>query len=156
MKNLRNTTTIIIKTFIISAMILAGVLVDSSSSLAASTVPIDTSFVVDCRPPITGFTVRAHGGRVFLNWYVKGVTEESTYLILRSANGMDFTNIGDRKGVASPYDLKILNCFIDKSPIAGTSYYQLVRINADLSTTISGVVNLNNNTWQTSDLAGTY
>ena len=138
-----------IQALLIPALIFAGVLIDPASSVAASGLDnTDTNITAHGQPPISNFSVRVAEGRAFLNWYVEGATEESIYLILRSSDGLNFTNVGDRKGVASPRDLRILNCFIDTSPVPGTSYYQLVRINSDLSTSLSGVVNLNNNEWQ--------
>lgn len=148
MKNLKNTISKkMIQTLFISSMLVAGVLINPAYSLAALGDPIDTSVTEYIHPPISNFSVRVAEGRAFLNWYVEGVTTESSYLIFRSADGVNFTSIGDRNGVASKYDLKILNCFIDESPLKGKSYYQLVRINSNLSTSISGIVNLNNNEW---------
>ncbi|MFH1320772.1 MAG: hypothetical protein ABII90_08990 [Bacteroidota bacterium] len=76
-------------------------------------------------------------GNVYLKWRVKGQTDDCMYLIQRSDNGRDFNTVGYKAGIGSLPQLLILYCYIDKTPLQGTSYYRLMRIGWDLAVTYS-------------------
>jgi len=75
---------------------------------------------------MTRFTVRAVEGVVYLNWYMKGETDNSIFLVERAVNGGEYIAIGFKDGYASP-DTKteLLYCYSDHQPIVGTSIYRI-------------------------------
>ena len=81
---------------------------------------------------MTQFTARTVEGVVYLNWYMKGETDKSVFLIERSVNGGPFTSIGFKDGYPSPDgNTELLYRFSDKTPQAGITYYRIKQFKPD-------------------------
>ncbi|OIP01131.1 MAG: hypothetical protein AUJ97_07340 [Bacteroidetes bacterium CG2_30_32_10] len=68
-------------------------------------------------------------GNVYLKWYVIDKNNSKTYLIERSEDGVSFETKGAIKVNGGKYNIEILNCFVDKTPLMGYSYYRIVASN---------------------------
>ena len=78
------------------------------------------------------FTARTVEGVVYLNWYMKGETDKSVFLVERSVNGGAFTSIGFKDGYPSPDgNTELLYSFSDKTPLAGITYYRIKQFKPD-------------------------
>jgi hypothetical protein len=67
-------------------------------------------------------------GSVYLKWYVKDKNNNRVYLVERSSDGIKFETAGAVKAFGGKYDFLILNCFNDKQPIEGYSYYRIAAL----------------------------
>ncbi len=108
-----------------------------SVNLASSPLPIQ----------LVSFTGQAEGSTVNLQWVTQSEKNCDYYTLHRSANGIDFVQIGTRKGsgttnASSLYELQ------DTTPFNGTNYYRLEQTDFDgkkstqaiISVEASGVV----------------
>lgn len=68
-------------------------------------------------------------GNVYLKWYVIDKNNSKTYLIERSEDGVSFETKVAIKVNGGKYNIEILNCFVDKTPLMGYSYYRIVASN---------------------------
>jgi hypothetical protein len=69
-------------------------------------------------------------GYAQINWTTESETNSSHFDILRSGNGKDFNVLGTVKSAGNS-NSQIKYNFVDKNPLAGTSYYQLKQIDLD-------------------------
>jgi hypothetical protein len=67
-------------------------------------------------------------GSVYLKWYVKDKNNNRVYMVERSSDGIKFEIAGAVKAYGGKYDFLILNCFNDKQPIEGYSYYRIAAL----------------------------
>lgn len=74
----------------------------------------------------TRITARFVEGIVYLNWYMKGETENSVFIVERSANGSEYTTIGFKDGFSAPdSNLELLYSFKDTEPQSGSCSYRI-------------------------------
>lgn len=69
-------------------------------------------------------------GYAQINWTTESETNSSHFDILRSGNGKDFNVLGTVKSAGNS-NSQIKYNFVDKNPLAGTSYYLLKQIDLD-------------------------
>jgi len=67
-------------------------------------------------------------GKVYLKWYVKDKNNNNTYIVENSVDEMNFETKGVVKSYGGKYEVVILNCFTDKNPGEGYSYYRIAAV----------------------------
>ncbi len=75
---------------------------------------------------VSNINVVFNTGKVYINWMVKGETNDGIYLVERSTDGKSFSAIGFKEVMASR--LELLYSWIDHEPISGAAYYRLSRV----------------------------
>ena len=88
---------------------------------------------------LSGFTATAKENNVALNWHTASETNTNHFIIERSTNGTDFSEIGNIKAIGSGANSY---AFTDLSPSDGINYYRLQTIDADGAATYSKVVSV--------------
>ncbi len=87
------------------------------------------------------FSARAEGKKVLLDWTTESEVNSSHYIIERSANGVDFSEIGVLAAIGestrtTQYD------FIDTKPLPGENYYRLKMVDTNGSFTYSKFISI--------------
>lgn len=86
------------------------------------------ALIKDTVPRISSFTGTYNSGKVYLKWSIANQHEDGIYLVYRSADGVDYENIGSKQGIGVPISKEISYYFSDTDPLAGTSHYRIVHI----------------------------
>ncbi len=124
---------------------IAGFGVRQNGSTAGLTASIDglkigTSWGTSVLPvTLTSFTGKTSLYGAELNWSTASEQNNSHFEILRSADGQSFSKIGQVAGSNNSSQTKSYT-YTDKSPDAGTSYYQLKQVDFDGNFKIYGPV----------------
>ena len=77
------------------------------------------------------FKAKQIGGKAYTQWQVRGENENGLFIIERTVNCEDYELIGFRKGIGVLTETPLLYSWIDKNPIAGNSWYRLLKIYKD-------------------------
>lgn len=78
------------------------------------------------------FTARSLDGTVYLNWYMKGESSESVFLVERSVNGGVFESIGFKDGYPAPdATTELLYSYSDTQPALGITRYRIKQYKQD-------------------------
>lgn len=89
---------------------------------------------------LKSFTAKAQKNAALLNWETASETDNSHFVIKRSTDGLNFTELNSIKAKSANganYQ------FIDKNPFNGINYYQLLQVDRDGKTTDLGIKNIN-------------
>lgn len=62
---------------------------------------------------------------VYIKIKVNGITENTVMSVERSIDGINFENIGYVNIIGSPYQIDLLYCFTDESPLKINSFYRV-------------------------------
>jgi hypothetical protein len=87
---------------------------------------------------ITRFTVSKQGSSALLQWQTAMEENTKDFIIERSANGIDFTDIGSTPAAGNSHGL-LTYAFLDNAPVEGRNYYRLKERDLDLTPTYSEV-----------------
>ncbi|WP_304068220.1 T9SS type A sorting domain-containing protein [Pedobacter glucosidilyticus] len=94
--------------------------IDDLSVTPFSTLPIQLS----------SFNAQAIDKTILLNWETLSETENASFEIERSVDGISFTKIGSKEGSGTTTALTKYR-FVDENPLPGTNYYRLKQIDID-------------------------
>jgi hypothetical protein len=114
--------------------------------LVTSGTPVFTLATIDtiANPlPVTwlSFSGRYYAGAVELNWSTSMELNNEEYTIERSADGHNFTGIGNVAGVGNTTSISRYS-FKDVSPLNGTSYYRIKQTDRDGKFSYSDVIRI--------------
>ena len=87
---------------------------------------------------LTRFTVSKQGSSALLQWQTAMEENTKDFIIERSANGIDFTDIGSTPAAGNSHGL-LTYAFLDNDPVEGRNYYRLKERDLDLTPTYSEV-----------------
>ncbi len=110
------------------------------------TAPDLGAFETSASVPVTllSFSATAKGQHVVLNWTTVTELNNAAFIIERSANGLDFQDIGEVKGNGTTSTPQYYT-FLDKSPLRGLGvYYRLRQVDFDGKATLSKTVSVTN------------
>lgn len=79
---------------------------------------------------INSFQALELDGQVVLEWSTLSEVNNDYFMIMRSSDGVEYEIIGEVAGVGNSSALENYR-FIDKAPLLGQSYYQLVQVDFD-------------------------
>ena len=89
-------------------------------------------------------TLKYANGKVYIKWTVAAENADGIYIIERSADGVEFRELGFKymssSNLKSPCNQSLLYCMTDEIPLTGTSYYKFVSTNQSGATTSNSVV----------------
>lgn len=88
------------------------------------------------------FEANALDHTVKLDWATASEAGSSHFVVQRSANGEDFSSIGEVQGAGTSF-VTIEYAFVDPQPLVGTNYYRLKQVDTDGSFSYSGVATAN-------------
>jgi hypothetical protein len=111
----------------------------NSFALSAGSASNFTSHPISTLPVAFGqFTATRQGTSAQLKWqtYVESNTKD--FIVLRSGNGVNFTDIGTVAASGNSNTIKTYY-FTDDTPLEGTNYYRIQERDLDLKSTYSGV-----------------
>jgi hypothetical protein len=129
-----------------------GVSYVSSASSSVSNVssgdPVFTLSTIDpiANPlPVTwlSFTGRYFNGSVELNWSTSLEVNNEEYTIERSADGQNFTTIGNVAGVGNTTSISRYS-YKDTNPLSGSAYYRIKQTDRDGKFSYSEVIRVSN------------
>lgn len=129
-----------------------GVSYVSSASSSVSNVssgdPVFTLSTIDpiANPlPVTwlSFTGRYFNGSVELNWSTSLEVNNEEYTIERSADGQNFTTIGNVAGVGNTTSISLYS-YKDTNPLSGSAYYRIKQTDRDGKFSYSEVIRVSN------------
>jgi len=86
----------------------------------------------------TRFTVSKQGNSALLQWQTAMEENTKDFIIERSANGIDYTDIGSTPAAGNSHGL-LTYAFLDNDPVEGKNYYRLKERDLDLKPTYSEV-----------------
>jgi hypothetical protein len=92
---------------------------------------------------LSGIGVTLEQGRAKLNWTTSLEIGSKNFVVEKSANGKDFSAIGEVEAAGSTY-LKSSYSFTDNSTAVGAAYYRLKMVDIDGGFEYSKIVYLNN------------
>lgn len=118
-------------------------------SNVSSANPVFTLSTIDpiANPlPVTwlSFTGRYFNGSVDLNWSTSLEVNNEEYTIERSADGQNFTAIGNVPGVGNTTSISRYS-FKDTNPLSGSAYYRIKQTDRDGKFSYSDVIRVSNN-----------
>lgn len=90
---------------------------------------------------LISFQAKAIANLVYLNWATAAENDNDYFLVQRSSNGRDFTNIGQVKGNGFS-TVRLTYSFLDTNPMAGTNYYRLEQVDFDGKTEKSKIISM--------------
>ena len=101
---------------------------------------------------LTSFTGANTGNAVTLNWQTASEINNAQFDILRSTDGLSFSQIGTVKGNGNTQQMSYYS-YTDENPLLGNSYYQLKQVDFSGNNTLSKIIQINrtgqnNNTLQ--------
>ncbi|NNC86476.1 MAG: hypothetical protein HKN75_10380 [Bacteroidia bacterium] len=141
------------KNFILLGLLLFALLTNTNSSLNAqdlqSETPLDEKTISE---EIQNFNVIIKSGKVFIKWTQLPSETDCMLSIEKSDNGIDFEEIGTKKGVKS--DFVLFYSFIDHNPSSSISYYKVKHTNSNGEVSYSAIRQINNQAKK--ELADTY
>jgi hypothetical protein len=82
----------------------------------------------DSTAKLTAFSAKYNTGKVYLKWTVMNQREDGLYLVYRSADGINFENIGSKPGIGVPISKEIAYYFTDNAPVSGSVQYKIIHI----------------------------
>ncbi|WP_165699283.1 T9SS type A sorting domain-containing protein [Hymenobacter jejuensis] len=109
-----------------------GPAVGSGVSFCKGTLPVE----------LVGFTAKAKGNEVALNWSTASEKNNAKFVVERSANAADFEAVLEVAGRGNSQNTSVYAA-TDQHPLAGTSYYRLRQVDRDGAATYSSVVSVN-------------
>ena len=128
----------------------ASYLASASTSVSnvSSANPVFTLSTIDeiANPlPVTwlSFTGRYFNGSVDLNWSTSLEVNNEEYTIERSADGQNFTAIGNVPGVGNTTNISRYS-FKDTNPLSGSAYYRIKQTDRDGKFSYSDVIRVSN------------
>jgi hypothetical protein len=92
---------------------------------------------------IRDYNARLVNGKVEVIWVTETEIDSRYFIIERSANGRDFSQVGQLNAAGNSSSL-IPYSFTDNAPLAGVSYYRLVQVDIDGKTEYYGVKRIMN------------
>ncbi|MCF1716971.1 T9SS type A sorting domain-containing protein [Flavihumibacter sp. RY-1] len=118
-------------------------------SNVSSADPVFTLSTIDpiANPlPVTwlSFTGRYFNGSVDLNWSTSLEVNNEEYTIERSADGQNFTAIGNVPGIGNTTSISRYS-FKDTNPLSGSAYYRIKQTDRDGKFSYSDVIRVSNN-----------
>jgi autotransporter-associated beta strand protein len=90
---------------------------------------------------LADFSVKSKENATLLTWQTASEKDNALFQIERSANGTDFSPIGEVKGAGNSAATKNYT-FTDVSPLTGTNYYRLKAVDYNGAATLSKVVSV--------------
>jgi hypothetical protein len=87
------------------------------------------------------FTAKSKVNGVEVKWATATEKNSAYFDVERSANGIDFTEIGQVEGKGNSNELQAYE-LLDKAPFAGVNYYRLKQVDLDGSFTYSNIVSV--------------
>lgn len=113
---------------------------DNDANTATATLSTGGTFIVGEGPntlPVTlsAFTAQKQGNSALIKWATSSENNNSHFDIERSANGINFTVIGNRKGAGTTSAAQQYS-YTDFSPASGNNYYRLVQYDLNGTPTI--------------------
>jgi hypothetical protein len=87
---------------------------------------------------LTRFTVAKQGSSALLQWQTAQEENTKDFIIQRSTNGINFTDIGSTPAAGNSHGL-LTYAFLDNDPVEGKNYYRLKERDLDLTPTYSEV-----------------
>ncbi|WP_026904263.1 T9SS type A sorting domain-containing protein [Pedobacter glucosidilyticus] len=79
---------------------------------------------------LSSFAAQAIDKTILLNWETLSETENASFEIERSVDGISFTKIGSKEGSGTTIALTKYR-FVDENPLPGTNYYRLKQLDID-------------------------
>ncbi len=114
-----------------------------SATTASDHLPLYVRFLFpqDAPLPVTllDFNAMPQGDKVKVTWTTATETNNSHFVIERSADGFVYSAIGTVAGQVNSSEIQHYN-FIDHSPMKGSNYYRLRQVDVDGQFTHSGTV----------------
>lgn len=130
----------------LTSSLVQGANVTAAGNTVALTVPAVSITLLKFQQPesplpveLVHFSYLSHGSHIVLNWHTATETNNKSFTVQRSSNGVDFENVNTVAGggtIDHPADYE----YTDKSPLAGTSYYRLRQTDFDGQYTYSKVL----------------
>lgn len=78
---------------------------------------------------------------MLVNWMAYSETEVDRYIVERSANGREFTRIGEVSALNNATEIKYN--FLDAAPLSGISFYRIINLDRSGKTGYSNIVRVN-------------
>lgn len=102
---------------------------------------------IDCLLPIDllSFTGQNNGEFNTLNWTTASEEDNNYFVLERSADAENFSEIATIPGAGNSYS-ELIYAYKDQYPVHGINYYRLKQIDVDGSFTYSGIVMIDNRT----------
>jgi trimeric autotransporter adhesin len=125
-----------------------------NANTASDHLPVYTRFNFAVALPVTlsKFNAQSRGSEVLITWTTANEFNSSHYVVERSGDGRNFTDIGTVN--AAGYIISSVNYqLVDPSPLQGQNYYRLKQVDVDGKYTYSATVTVN---FATSDVLNVY
>lgn len=110
-----------------------GILLDNFIMQASGVLPVS----------LASFNGAAKNAGIELNWVAATEINNAYFIVLRSKDGVNFTEIG-RVNASGAYSGSY--SFVDAAPVAGYNYYRLKQVDKNGVYKLSGVIKINQNT----------
>lgn len=114
-------------------LIVIGISRISAQRIAPEKEVIQFNMANERDDKIERYSARLFNGVAYLNWHVQDEREEGIFVIQRSQNMLDFKIVGIKEDVPTERNITLMFSFADKKPLAGISYYRILRIYKDNS-----------------------
>ncbi len=119
--------------------------IDIRGNVSKDTVSVNVSSILPVK--LLNFAGVARNSKVNLTWVTTSEINSSHYIIERSADGRNFTTIG--QVTSNNRDQQNTYTALDNSPSAGINYYRLVMVDKDGQIAYSKIIAVNMNSRQT-------
>lgn len=87
---------------------------------------------------LTNYYAKKSNNQTVINWTTLSETNNSHFIIARSLNGQDFSQLGKVRGMLNSTNIQQYE-FLDKKPFIGTNYYRLIQYDLNGDSTDYGV-----------------
>ncbi len=110
----------------------SGTITSANNFTSFSPITLATSDDTENPLPVewVDFTATLIDSRVELNWTTAAEINNDRFIIERSADGIDFVEIGEVTGSGNSSEL-LMYSFVDEQPMVGLNYYRLKQIDFD-------------------------
>lgn len=112
--------------------------ITSFSPITLGSTSLDNPLPVE----LIRFSAEPFEDHVQVNWTTASELNNDYFMVQRSANGIEFENLGKIEGAGSKSSATTYQ-FIDENPLPDVSYYRLRQTDFDGKTTFSNVVSVN-------------
>ncbi|MEO8471263.1 MAG: T9SS type A sorting domain-containing protein [Chryseolinea sp.] len=115
-----------------------------SSAAVTTFSPFTLASITPANPlpvELGAFWATDDDGLLSLNWITYTELNNKKFKLQRSADGFDFTQIGEIPGAGNS-STKLTYKYIDEAPLSGLSYYRLVQVDFDGKETYSPVISV--------------
>jgi hypothetical protein len=98
-------------------------------------VPVTSNEVKKFNERISKVNVHYEDGRVYIKWNITSNDADGIYTIEKSSDGVNFVGTGAKfmgnAAIGNPKDKFLSYSWVDKSPMAGISYYRFSKVEKD-------------------------